>query len=259
MNNSLIINPSEEQKKITSFIKTTLQEQGFKNVVIGLSGGIDSAVCSALLEKSISAQNIFAAHLYYFKSEINLLRPLLQKAKIPQKNIYNISIKNAVDSPAKTIGLTKTSKNYNLRFGNVIARTRMIALYDLAKKHNALVCGTENKSEFLLGYFTRFGDAASDFEPIQHLYKTQIYQLASYLDIPKKIIDSPPTAGLWTGQTDEKDFGFSYQEADGVLHLYFDEKKTLAQISSLEFPNAQKIIDWVKKNSFKRHLPYTVK
>lgn len=257
MNGLPKINPIAETKKITLFIKTVLKKQGFENAVIGLSGGIDSAVCLSLLEKSVAPRNIFIAHLYYFKSQIKSLFPLLEKTGVPQKNICNISIKNTVDTIKATLGLTENSKDYHVRLGNIMARVRMIALYDLAKKNNALVCGTENKSEFYLGYFTRFGDEASDFEPIRHLYKTQVYQLAEYLNIPKKIIDLPPTAGLWAGQTDETDFGFSYEEADIVLNLYFDKKKPLSEIISKGFPNAKKIIDWTSKNSFKHRLPYT--
>jgi NAD+ synthase len=150
------------------------------------------------------------------------------------------------------VGLKKTSEDYKLRLGNIMARVRMIVLYDLAKKHQGLVCGTENKSEFLLGYFTRFGDEASDFEPIRHLYKTQILELAKHLNLPQKIISQTPTAGLWSSQTDEKEFGFTYQEADKVLDLYLNHKKTIS-------PNAQKILSRVNKNSFKHHLPYLAK
>jgi NAD+ synthase len=256
---TLPINPKKETKKITSFIKATLKEQGFENVVIGVSGGIDSTTCLSFLQKSIPLKNIVVAHLYYFKSEIRSLLPFLQKLNIPQKNIYNISIKNIVDEFKKNINLSENSENYKIRLGNIMARTRMILLYDLAKKHNALVCGTENKSEYLLGYFTRFGDEASDLEPIKHLYKTQIFELARYLDLPKKIINQAPTAGLWTGQTDENDFGFSYQEADQVLNLYFDQKKSLSEILLKQLPNAQKIINWFLNNSFKHHLPYAIK
>jgi len=252
------INPSAETARITSFIKTVLEKQGFKNVVIGLSAGIDSTVGFSLVGKSIAPQNIFIAHLYYFQSQINILKPLLQQVNIPQKNIYNISIKKSVDELKKTMGLTENSKDYRLRLGNIMARVRMITLYDLAKKHNGLVCGTENKSEFYLGYFTRFGDEAADFEPIRHLYKTQVCQLASYLNLPKKVITSPPSAGLWIGQTDETDFGFSYKEAGSVLYLYFDRKKSLSYIISQGFPNARKIINWTRKNSFKHHLPYAI-
>jgi NAD+ synthase len=200
------------------------------------------------------SENIFVAHLYYFKSQIGFLNSFLEKLNIPQKNIHNISIKNAVDQIQKLTGLKKTSKDYKIRLGNIMARVRMISLYDLAKKHQGLVCGTENKSELNLGYFTRFGDEASDFEPIRHLYKTQVYQLAKYLNVPKETINQIPTAGLWENQTDEKDFGFSYKEADKVLDLYLKNMKIFKT-----FPNSKKIIAWIRKNSFKHHLPYTVR
>ncbi|MBI2190192.1 MAG: NAD(+) synthase, partial [Candidatus Levybacteria bacterium] len=135
---------------------------------------------------------------------------------------FILSIKSIVDKLAKTLGVQPLKDS--IRLGNIMARVRMILLYDLAKKHQALVCGTENRSEYHLGYFTRFGDEASDFEPIRHLYKTQVYQLASYLGVPKTVIDKKPTAGLWAEQTDEGEFGFSYKEADPVLYLYFDKK-----------------------------------
>jgi len=259
MNNSLNIDAMTETAKITSFIKTVLKQQGFRNVVIGLSGGIDSAVSLSLVRKAVEPKNIFVVHLFYFNSQINSLATFLKKEGIPQKNIYNISIKNTVDKIKTSIGLTKSSENYNVRLGNIMARIRMIYLYDLAKKHQALVCGTENKSELYLGYFTRFGDEASDFEPIQHLYKTQVYQLAGYLNIPEKIIKQTPTAGLWTGQTDENDFGFSYKEADMVLELYLNNKKTFSKNIFKDFPNAERIIDRINKNAFKHHLPYTLR
>jgi len=257
--NNLKINPVLEEKKITSFISDVLKTQGFDNVIIGLSGGIDSALSLSLVRKVVDPKNIFVAHLYYFKSQINSLLPFLKKANIPQKNIYNISIKNVVGQTAKAAGLTKNSKDYQTRLGNMMARTRMILLYDLAKKHQGLVCGTENKSELFLGYFTRFGDEASDFEPIQHLYKTQVYQLAKHLNIPEKIISQAPSAGLYDNQTDEKDFGFSYEEADKVLDIYLNNKKSVSKTILKNFPNAQKIFDWVNKNSFKHHLPHTIK
>src|SRR3989344_541354 len=131
----LNINPSAETEKITSFIKSTLQKQGFKNVVIGVSGGIDSAVSFSLLEKSIPSQNIFAAHLYYFKSRIDLIKPMLNKTNIPQENIYNISIKESVDAFRNLTPLRSASPNFGgakrVRFGNIMARVRMIILYDL--------------------------------------------------------------------------------------------------------------------------------
>ena len=252
------ITPSAETGKITSFIKTVLEAQGFKKVVIGLSGGVDSATSFYLLKRTVPPQNIFVAHLYYFDSQIKEIEPILQDAKIPKENIYNISIAPMVSTFEVGLRLRHTSKVNQVRLGNIMARVRMIILFDLAKKNNALVCGTENKSESLLGYFTRFGDEASDFEPIQHLYKTQVYQLAKYLNVPQEIIKKSPTAGLWQDQTDEKEFGFSYKEADQVLFYYYDKKLKLEEIKRMGLKNVEKIINFSINNSYKHRAPYTL-
>jgi NAD+ synthase len=131
-------------------------------------------------------------------------------------------------------------------------------LYDLAKKHSGLVCGTENKSENLLGYFTRFGDQASDIEPIAHLYKTQIYQLAHYLNIPENFLQVSPSAGLWPGQTDEGQFGFTYLEADQVFYLYLEKSMAIEDIEKSGLKNARKIISWRAQNLFKHQTPYSL-
>ena len=127
-----------------------------------------------------------------------------------------------------------------------------------SKKYKALVVGTENRSENLLGYFTRFGDQASDVEPIEHLYKTEVYALAKHLGVPQPIIDQSPTAGLWIGQTDEGEFGFTYEEADKVLHLAVDQKVPVEEIIEKGFRNAEKILEWRKRNLFKHETPYTL-
>ncbi len=240
-------NPKAEANNIIGFIKKTLKSQGFNKVVIGLSGGIDSTVCFYLLKKAIGEKNIIVAHLYY-----NHPLPIIAK------KIYKLSLKKTADKIASSAGLKKNENNYKLRFGNILARLRMIILYDLAKKYKALVCGTENRSEHLLGYFTRFGDQASDFEPIKHLYKTQVLALAKYLGVPDSVINQAPTAGLWQNQTDEGEFGFTYQEADQVLHLFYDKKMTPSTIYKKGFINAQKILDWSKKNHFKHQTPYSL-
>lgn len=240
------IDPKTETEKIVSFLKKTFAEQKIENAVIGLSGGIDSAVSFYLLKKTLPEKNIFPVHLAYFPSFIT----------IPEKKIYDLSIKNAVDEIKKNLDIKNSD---TVRIGNIMARVRMIFLFDLAKKNNAMVVGTENKSETLLGYFTRFGDAASDIEPIQHLYKTQIYQLAKYLGVPQEIIDAKPTANLWEGQTDEGEFGFSYQEADQVFYFYFEQKLTIEEITKKGFLNAEKIIQRVKANDYKHKTPYALK
>ena len=254
-NNYLSIDSEKQSKNIESFIKEILQKQKKQKVVIGISGGVDSSVCLFLLKNSISLDNIFVVSLPYFSEKSGNVKDLIEYIKLPKGRLREISIKPMVDSIAKTLNIG--SKD-NVRKGNVMARIRMVALYDLAKKTNALVCGTENKSEYLLGYFTRFGDEASDFEPIRHLYKTQVYKLAKYLNIPKSVMETPPSANLWEGQSDEKEFGFSYQEADVVLYLYFDKKKTVEFIEKQGFKNAKKIIEFAKSNSYKHKTPYVI-
>lgn len=252
----LKINPQKETEKIIEFIKTILKREGFGKVVIGLSGGIDSITSFYLLKKVLDPKNIIVAYLYYSKTKDEDLENVLKEAKIPARNIYRLSIEDIID---KVISLLKIDPAVDqIRAGNIMTRVRMIVLFDLAKKHQALVCGTENKSEHLLGYFTRFGDEASDFEPIKHLFKTQVYQLASYLGIPKSIIDKKPTAGLWQGQTDEEELGFSYQEADPVLHLYFEKKLKVSEIKNRGLKKADRIINWVSKNKFKHKTPYAL-
>lgn len=134
----------------------------------------------------------------------------------------------------------------------------MTCLFDQAKKLNCLVIGTENKSENLLGYYTRFGDQASDIDPLSHLYKLQVIELAKYLLLPASIINQPPSAGLWSGQTDEQELGFSYQQADPVLNLLVDQKLSFSQIVAKGFDQklAKKITARLSAVDFKQKVPY---
>ncbi len=242
MKNPLVINPKQEVERIIKFFKKTFTKQKINKVVLGLSGGIDSTVALYLLKKALPPKNIYVVQMdYYPRKKLNI--------DLKGINVVNISIKKIVDQ----FNVAESK----IRLGNIMARVRMIILFDLAKQLSTLVCGTENKSEKLLGYFTRFGDAASDLEPISHLYKTQVYQLAKYLNISDEIINQSPSAGLWDGQTDEDDFGFSYKEADQVLYLTHNREQDINEIKK-RFPNAEKIIKRVQQNKFKQLTPFSL-
>ncbi len=259
MNDALLkINPRQESEKIIQFIQDTLKGQHMNKVILGVSGGIDSTTCAHFLSKSLPAQNITFAHLYDNRPKFTSMSYLGFKDD-RKYNLLLLSISDIVDKIAGHLQIKDRETLVDkIRFGNVMARTRMIILYDLAKKLGGLVCGTENKSEHLLGYFTRYGDEASDFEPIRHSYKTQVYELAAYLRVPKEIIGKAPSAGLWQNQTDEDQFGFTYREADQVLSLYFDKKYPLEKIEKLGFLTAKKIIKFALQNSFKHKTPYVI-
>jgi len=278
------INPKSETAKIIRFIKKTFREQKIEKAVIGLSGGIDSAVSFTLLTKALKPKQVIALYLPYsmplFKKKdknYQNIQKLLKKNRLPEKNFFLVPIARPTEKildAIKTAGMSTWKKivyganecftcpnisvKTKTRAGNVLARTRMVLLFDFAKKYDALVCGTENKSERLLGYFTRFGDQASDIEPITSLFKSQVYELAKFLKIPQEIIASKPSAGLWEGQTDEGEFGFTYEEADQVLHQYFDKKKSIKQIKKLGFKNAGAIIKRSLINQFKKETPYSL-
>jgi len=254
MNDDILkIDPEEEKTRIVTFLKDTFEKQGIKKAVIGLSGGIDSTTSLYLLKEVLAPEDIIVAHLYYFQPVFSEVEKVMQEYKIPKENIHLLSIKEPVDAIIK---LQQVGEDEKVRIGNIAARMRMIVLFDLAKKYNALVCGTENKSEYHLSYFTRFGDQASDIEPIEHLYKTQVYQLAKHLGVSEAIMGQDPTAGLWSGQTDEGEFGFTYAEADKVLYLHLEKNLSVEEIGQKGLHNAAKIIKWHKRNLFKHHVPY---
>ncbi len=256
----LKINTQEITDKIVNFLKSEVKEAGFQKVIVALSGGIDSATVAFLCVKALGKENVLLAQFPYQKQDSDASL-VIEKLQIPGENLFEIEISEIVSSFALVFARSHLARQgetlRNLRVGNLMARIRMILLYDLAKASNALVCGTENKSEYLLGYFTRFGDEASDLEPIRNLYKTEVMELAKELGVPEKIIKKAPTAGLWTGQTDEKELGFSYQACDPVLSLYFDKKLDWKEIIKQGYDEklVEKIKEQVEKNAFKNEAP----
>lgn len=249
------LDTKKTQEALVSFIKSSFEKAGFAQAVIALSGGIDSATSTTLAVQALGKEHVHVLLLPY--GELNGqgvvdARLVIDWLGIPRDNVTEVNIQPLVDP---IIALDPAMDN--TRCGNVMARTRMIVLFDQAKKQKALVVGTENKSEHLLGYFTRFGDEASDIEPLRNLYKTQVYELARNLSIPEPILTKKPTAGLWEGQTDEGEFGFSYAEADEILSLLYDEKKSVDDVVSGGFSRGvvEKVLHHVKSNDFKHFLP----
>lgn len=242
-----------EISTITAFLKKTLSTTQKKKVVINWSGGIDSTVSLYLLAKILPTEAITVLHLPYEQSFEDEFLPIADYMRMTKSQFHVVSIKPMVEVIQSTL---KVSDPF--RLGNMMARVRMIVAYDYAKKLGALVCGTENRTEHLLGYFTRFGDGASDLEPIQHIYKTDVFALGAELRIPSNILEATPSAGLWSGQTDEGEFGFSYKEADEVLSRHYDDKKAVNEIEKEGFLNAKRILEFSAKNSFKHEVPYCI-
>jgi len=218
-------NPEDAAKKITNFIKAYVKKSGTKGAVIGLSGGIDSAVTTYLAVKALGRQNVLALIM----PERSLTPPEDVLDATDVANILNIEF--SVMDISETlnsfiISIPEFVEDDRMSAGNLKARIRMCTLYYYANMMNRIVIGTGNRTELLLGYFTKYGDGGVDIEPIGNLFKSQVRKLAVYLDVPKHIIDKPPTAGLWPGQTDEKDLGLTYEEIDNVLVALLDQKES---------------------------------
>ncbi len=288
-----LLNNKKLTKFLIDFIQNQLKISGFNKLIIGLSGGLDSTVVAYLVANSISSQNIFGFFLPYGNLHTESYKYVKLIAKSLKINIQTIDITAQIDiyfnsqiilelDSRSPIGVEdklrgNDKKKYNnilfeklersgwikndeinvLRKGNKMARERMSILFDQAKKYNALVIGTSNKTESLLGYGTWFGDTAWSFNPIGYLYKTQVRELAKYLIIPSEIINRPPSADLWLGQTDEGEIGYSYKNLDEFLYNYIDLRKNETQLLKLGFSKKmiKDLILRINQNKFKSQIP----
>ena len=250
-----IQNPESVVEGIVAFLRRTYEQQQKKQAVIAVSGGIDSSLSLALLAKALPKEQITALILPYGDQSTTDNELICDTLSIPKKHRRTLNIKPIVEAVTSVVLL---SEQDTIRKGNLMARARMMVVYDAAKEQDALVCGTENKSEHYLGYYTRFGDAASDIEPIAHLYKTQVRQLGEYLALPEQFLKKPPSAGLWSGQTDEQEMGFSYDVADKVLEQLVDHQvlPTEIKVEGVEDTVVQAVVNQVNANRFKLHVPY---
>ena len=244
------------EKRLVAFIRNFCSKSGFRKVVLGLSGGLDSTVVAYLACRALGKRNVLALILPYKNSDPVALRDA-------RKVVKTLGIR------AKVIDITSMVDAYYRRFpdkdrvrkGNKLARERMSVLYDFSARENALVIGTGNKTEILLGYCTIHGDAAYAFNPIGDLYKSQVRLLAKELGVPQKIIDKPPSADLWRGQTDEDELGATYEQMDRFLYHLVDRKVGPARLKRMGYKPAfiKRIVGIIKRNEFKGKPPEIAK
>jgi len=246
-------------KEITDFLVRFLENEvkktSLQKVVLGLSGGIDSAVVAVLAQKAFK-DNLLCIKLpshYSSKSSLDDADELCKKFSIKNETV-------SIEEMLKAYEIKNPDMD-NLRRGNLSARLRMVTLFDISAREGALVLGTSNKSELMLGYGTLYGDLASAVNPLGDLYKTEVFELAKYLEVPKSIISKPPSADLWSGQSDEADLGYTYAELDFALRLYVEERLPYKDIISkgVDEKLLDMIISRIYKNQFKRKMPVIAK
>ncbi len=247
------------KEKIKDFIRQKVREAGSSGAVIGLSGGIDSALTAYLAVEALGADKV-----------LGLLLP--EKGITPKQDIDDaMEIVKILGIEHKIIDISEVlcsfsssipdyDRNNLLSNGNLKARTRMCILYYYANLMHRMVVGTGNKTELLLGYFTKYGDGGVDIEPIGGLYKTQVRGLSRLMGVPARIIEKTPTAGLWQGQTDEKELGVTYEIADKILTMLVDEKKDISAVKKVFSQDQVEIIVWrMQVNKHKQVLPQICK
>jgi NAD+ synthase len=239
---------------IHSFIKQKIEEAKAEGVVIGLSGGLDSAIVAKLCADALGPKKVLALIIPDTTTPEEDIKDALGFATKLGIEYRVIDISEMVEGFKSLLSPLELDDK---ALGNIKARCRMIVLYIHANLSNKVVMGTSNKSELLTGYFTKFGDGGADFSPIGDLYKTQILELAKAIEIPENIINKPPSASLWEGQTDESELNIQYQLLDRILmgiELRLDAKD-IAEKVGVEETEVLRILDMVEKNVHKRKMP----
>ncbi len=242
------------QKQITGFLEEKLGESGQNGFIVGVSGGIDSAVTLKLAVETVGPEKVTALITPGASSKEENMKDAEELVEELGVEYYRIDIEPAV----KALEQQVPHEIGDVSRGNIGARTRMIYEYLEANEQDKLVLGTGNRSELLLGYFTKHGDGAADLLPIADLYKTQVRELAEHLGLDRKFIEKEPTAGLWEGQTDEDELGASYDMIDPVLRVLFDEEKTVDEtVEELEVDKelVERMKSMYERSHHKRGMP----
>lgn len=252
----LLINAELVREILVRFIRDAVHKLNFERVVLGISGGIDSALVAYLAVEALGAENVLGLRLPYKTSSPDSLSDAGLVIEALGIQSLTIPISPMVD------GLIDQFPDMSqMRRANIMSRARMVTLYDQSMAWRALVAGTGNKTEALLGYTTLYGDSASALQPIADLYKTQLRQLARAMNLPASIISKPPSADLWIGQTDEAELGYTYEEVDKALYLLVDERYSVDEAADEGFDRDFLEAVWkrVRQNHYKRTTPYVAK
>jgi NAD+ synthase len=245
---------------ITGFIRSQAQQTGFERLVVGLSGGVDSATVAFLAARAIGADNLLAVRMPYRGSSPDSETDAMRVVTALGCRTERVDITPMVE-PMLALISGSDEATLRVRRGNVMARQRMIVLYDRSAAFDALVVGTSNKTEALLGYGTLHGDMASALAPIGDLYKSQLRAVAAELGVPAEILAKPPSADLWPDQTDEAELGASYDDLDRILFTLVDRRWSVERCVAAGMD--AKLVAWVAervaRNEFKRQTPPVAK
>src|SRR6476659_5443323 len=252
----LAIAPDLTRRLLVEFIRNETRKFGFERVVLGISGGLDSALAATLAAEALGPENVVGLILPYKTSSPESeahARLLIEQLGIPYDKIDITSMAEPLLNNYKDMS--------DLRKGNIMARTRMIVVFDRSSMEKALVLGTSNKTEYLLGYTTWYGASAASIQPLGDLYKTQIRALSRAVGVPDPILEKKPSADLWPGQTDEAEMGLEYDLVDQVLYLLVDERRDPERVISLGFDRAlvERTVKTVRNMQFKRMTPIIAK
>lgn len=229
---------------VTDIVSLMRDQIGDRVPVIGVSGGIDSALTLMLLSKAFPAKEIYAYFLPDNNTSDKDFEDVDALGKVTEVQIHTVNIQPMVESFAKTLDIHQREA-----LGNIKSRVRMVTLYYYANINGGIVVGTTNRTEYLVGYFTKFGDGACDIEPIMHLLKRDVRALSKELGVPDSIIAKEPSAGLWESQTDESELGMSYDELDSIIVDVFDLN------SQSSDPKYEKVRELYRSSSHKRRGP----